>query len=63
MLVDTYRPQLENQIGLAGRLRRAGADAVFVGGERDDAAILARDAAGLGMTIECRGWRDATRYR
>lgn len=55
VFVDTYRPQLDNQIGLAGRLKRAGATTVFVGGERDDAAILARDAAGLGMTIEVAG--------
>lgn len=44
---DTFRPQLDNQIGLVGRLRRAGATHVFVGGEREDIAIMARDAAGL----------------
>ena len=47
LLVDTYRPQSENQIGLVGRLRRAGVTHVFVGGDRDDVAIMARDAAGL----------------
>lgn len=45
--VDTYRPQLDNQIGLVGRLRRAGATHVFVGGDRGDIAIMARDAVKL----------------
>lgn len=45
VLVDTFRPQMENQIGLAGRLARAGATHVFVGGDRDDIAVMARDAA------------------
>jgi branched-chain amino acid transport system substrate-binding protein len=47
VFVDTFRPQSENQIGLVGRLRRAGATHVFIGGERDDVAIIARDAASL----------------
>lgn len=49
--VDTFRPQLDNQIGLAGRLRKAGATHVFVGGDLDDIAILGRDAAGLGYDL------------
>lgn len=53
--VDTFRPQLDNQIGLAGRLRRAGATHVFAGGDRDDIAILARDAAELGMDLTIAG--------
>ena len=55
VLVDTYRPQMDNQIGLVGRLRRAGATAVFVGGERDDAAIIARDAAKLDIDLTVAG--------
>jgi branched-chain amino acid transport system substrate-binding protein len=47
VFVDTFRPQSENQVGLVGRLRRAGATHIFVGGERDDVAIIQRDAAGL----------------
>ena len=47
VFVDTYRPQMENQIALVGRLARAGATHVFVGGDRDDIAIMARDAAAL----------------
>ena len=42
---DTFRPQLDNQIGLVGRLRRAGATPVFVGGDREDVAVIGRDAA------------------
>ncbi len=51
VFVDTFRPELDNQVGLAGRLRKAGATHVFVGGDRDDVAILGRDAKGLGMTL------------
>jgi branched-chain amino acid transport system substrate-binding protein len=45
VFVDTFRPQLENQIALVGRLKRAGATQVFVGGDRDDIAVIGRDAA------------------
>lgn len=48
---DTFRPQMENQVALVGRLRRSGATRVFVGGERDDVAIIARDIAALGAAI------------
>jgi branched-chain amino acid transport system substrate-binding protein len=51
VFIDTFRPQLDNQIGLAGRLRKAGATHVFAGGDLDDIAILGRDAAGLGMVL------------
>jgi branched-chain amino acid transport system substrate-binding protein len=47
VFLDTFRPQSDNQVGLVARLRRAGATHVFVGGDRDDVAIIARDAAGL----------------
>lgn len=47
VFLDTYRPQLDNQIGLVGRLRRAGATHVLVGGDRADVAIMGRDAAEL----------------
>lgn len=51
VFVDTYRPQLDNQIGLVGRLRRSGASAVFVGGDVEDVAIMARDAAQIGADL------------
>ncbi|HEV7251645.1 MAG TPA: branched-chain amino acid ABC transporter substrate-binding protein [Mesorhizobium sp.] len=53
VFVDTFRPQMENQIGLVGRLNRAGATHVFVGGDREDVAVMGRDAAELetGLTF------------
>lgn len=47
IFIDTFRPQMDNQIGLIGRLRKAGATEVFVGGDRDDVALMGRDAASL----------------
>ena len=47
VFVDTYRPELDNQIGLVGRLKKAGATHVFVGGDGQDLAIMARDAQKL----------------
>jgi branched-chain amino acid transport system substrate-binding protein len=55
VFVDTFRPQLDNQIGLVGRLRRSGATHVFAGGDREDIAIMARDAAGLDYPLEIVG--------
>jgi branched-chain amino acid transport system substrate-binding protein len=49
---DTYRPQMDNQIALIGRLRRAGATHVLVGGDREDVAVMARDARELGYQLE-----------
>lgn len=53
VFVDTFRPQMENQVGLVGRLSRAGATHVFVGGDREDVAVMGRDAARLeaGLTF------------
>jgi branched-chain amino acid transport system substrate-binding protein len=51
VFIDTYRPDSDNQIGLVGRLKRAGATQVFVGGEGDDVAIMGRDAARLEADI------------
>ncbi|WP_048647914.1 branched-chain amino acid ABC transporter substrate-binding protein [Nitratireductor soli] len=55
VFVDTFRPQLDNQIGLAGRLKRAGATHIFVGGDRSDIAILSRDAKGMDYAITVAG--------
>lgn len=55
VFTDTYRPQFNNQIGLAGRLKSAGATHVFAGGNRDDIAILARDAAVIGYPLTIAG--------
>ncbi|MER9329120.1 branched-chain amino acid ABC transporter substrate-binding protein [Mesorhizobium sp. M0488] len=47
VFVDTFRPQLDNQIGMIGRLKKAGATHVFAGGDGEDIAIMGRDAAQL----------------
>lgn len=49
VFVDTFRPQLENQIGMVGRLKKAGATRVLAGGDREDIAVMARDATQLGV--------------
>lgn len=52
---DTYRPGLDNQVALITRLKRAGATDVFVGGQRDDIAVIGRDAAKLGYPLVLAG--------
>lgn len=44
VFVDTYRPDVENQVALVRRLRRAGASHALIGGNRQDVAIIERDA-------------------
>jgi hypothetical protein len=39
------RPGQEQQLALVRRLQKAGATHVFIGGDRNDVAIIARDAA------------------
>lgn len=55
VIVDGYRPGLDSLTSLAARLRRAGATHVFVGGERQDIAMLGRDAAALGFGLTIAG--------
>jgi branched-chain amino acid transport system substrate-binding protein len=55
VFVDTFRPALDNQLALVNRLRKSGATHVFVGGERSDIAILARDAAARGVALTIAG--------
>lgn len=55
VFTDTYRPGQDNQIALVGRLKRAGATHVFVGGQRDDVATIVRDAAKLGYSLVVAG--------
>ncbi|WP_099866605.1 ABC transporter substrate-binding protein [Pararhizobium haloflavum] len=51
--IDNYRPAEEMQFGLVRRLASAGVSHVFVGGDRSDVAVMARDAAAadLGLTF------------
>lgn len=51
VFVDNFRPQMDNQVGLIGRLRKAGATHIFVGGDREDIAIMSRDAAASGADM------------
>ena len=44
-LSDTLRPSQEQQVALVRRLTRTGITHVFIGAERNDVAIIARDAA------------------
>jgi branched-chain amino acid transport system substrate-binding protein len=55
VFIDTYRPDSDNQIGLVGRLKRAGATHVFAGGDGDDLAVMGRDAAKLDAGITFAG--------
>lgn len=45
IFTDTFRPGQEQQVALVRRLAKAGASHVFVGGDRNDMAIIARDGA------------------
>ncbi len=53
--IDSFRPASDNQVALVTRLRQSGATHVFVGGDRDDIAILARDAAARGLDLVIAG--------
>lgn len=55
VFTDTYRPAEETQFGLVRRLAGAGATHVFVGGERNDIAIMARDAAQADLNLTFMG--------
>ncbi|MEM6464051.1 MAG: branched-chain amino acid ABC transporter substrate-binding protein [Pseudomonadota bacterium] len=53
IFVDNFRPSQEKQFGLVRRLERSGATHVFIGGDRQDAATIARDSreANLGLSF------------
>jgi branched-chain amino acid transport system substrate-binding protein len=55
VFVDTFRPALDNQLALVNRLKKSGATHVFVGGDRGDIAILARDAAAREVPLTIAG--------
>lgn len=52
---DNYRPAEEKQFGLVRRLADAGASHIFVGGDRSDVAIMARDAAEANLDLTFMG--------
>ena len=49
---DTFRSGLDNQSALARRLAKAGAKAVFMGGDVEDALVLSMNASDLGFNFE-----------
>jgi branched-chain amino acid transport system substrate-binding protein len=55
MFTDTFRPGQEQQVALVRRLAKAGATHVFVGGDRTDVAIIARDAAAENIPLVLMG--------
>ncbi|ANK85917.1 MULTISPECIES: ABC transporter substrate-binding protein [Rhizobium] len=55
VFTDTYRPGQEQQIALVRRLKRAGATRVFVGGDRNDVAVMARDAKAENIPLSILG--------
>ena len=55
VFTDTYRPGQEQQIALVRRLKKAGATKVFIGGDRSDVSIIARDAAAEKIKLDMLG--------
>ncbi|OWV83909.1 amino acid ABC transporter [Rhizobium sp. N122] len=55
VFTDTYRPGQEQQVALVRRLKRAGATRVFIGGDRNDVAIIARDAKAENIPLSILG--------
>ncbi|RWX75468.1 ABC transporter substrate-binding protein [Neorhizobium lilium] len=55
VFTDTFRPGQEQQVALVRRLAKAGATHVFIGGDRNDIAIIARDAAGENSPLTLMG--------
>jgi branched-chain amino acid transport system substrate-binding protein len=55
MFTDTYRPAQEQQIALVRRLSRTGITHVFIGGDRNDVSIIARDATSENIALTILG--------
>ncbi|AYG59276.1 branched-chain amino acid ABC transporter substrate-binding protein [Rhizobium jaguaris] len=55
VFTDTYRPGQEQQIALVRRLKKAGATHVFIGGDRSDVAVIARDARSENIPLTLMG--------
>ncbi len=53
--VASFRPLQSNQIAMLRQLARSNIEALFVGGDADDIAQIARDAEKLGLDIEIVG--------
>ena len=55
VFTDTYRPAQEQQVSLVRRLAKSGATHVFTGGDRNDTAVIARDAKAENVSITLLG--------
>lgn len=55
VFTDTLRPGQEQQIALIRRLQKAGATRILVGADRNDVAIVARDAAAENVRLTVLG--------
>jgi branched-chain amino acid transport system substrate-binding protein len=53
--IDTFRPGQEQQLALVRRVRNAGVTHAFIGGDRNDMAIIARDARSEGLPLTLLG--------
>lgn len=51
VFTDTYRPAQEQQLSLVRRLAKTGATHVFIAGDRNDTAIIARDAKAENLSL------------
>ena len=55
VFTDTYRPQMENQVGLVRRLNKAGATHVFIGGDAFDASVISANAEMIEVPLTIAG--------
>jgi branched-chain amino acid transport system substrate-binding protein len=55
VFTDVYRPAQEQQVSLVRRLAKSGATHVFTGGDRNDTAVIARDAKAENVPITLLG--------
>lgn len=53
--IDTFRPGQEQQLTLVRRLKTAGITHAFVGGDRNDVSIIARDAKAEALSLTLLG--------
>lgn len=51
VFTDTYRPAQEQQLSLVRRLAKTGATHVFIAGDRNDTAVIARDAKAENLSL------------
>ncbi len=55
VFVDTFRPGQEQQVALVRRLQKAGVTHVFIGGDRSDVSVIARDATAEKLALQIMG--------